>query len=175
MRHRVATYIAKYVGTRAHDAGFNNKRYWTSKGIVLSEVTTYAHLGADSSRGEAAAAAYACVDTSGADFNGAQLMDTCVLDGDGERLDTSTDVNERYVANCFKKRRGRFVFGTFLCFYAMIQLELWERAVLTRDELASITGEIRNLYWGVRNFRHGVYQARCRKIYRKVAVKKTPA
>ncbi|AOK08629.1 hypothetical protein LGM90_10125 [Burkholderia sp. AU28942] len=74
MRHRIATYIAKYVGKGAHDAGFNKKRYWTSKGIVLPEVTTYAHLGAESSRGEAVAAAYACVDANGADFDGAQLF-----------------------------------------------------------------------------------------------------
>ncbi|WP_232517877.1 hypothetical protein [Burkholderia ambifaria] len=45
MRHRIATYIAKYVGNGTHDAGFNKKRYWTSKGIVLPEVTKYAHLG----------------------------------------------------------------------------------------------------------------------------------
>ncbi|WP_346779022.1 hypothetical protein [Burkholderia sp. Ac-20384] len=74
MRHRIATYIAKYVGKGAHDAGFNKKRYWTSKGIVLPEVTAYAHLGAESSRGEAVAAAYACVDANGADFGGAQLF-----------------------------------------------------------------------------------------------------
>ncbi|MDW9228970.1 hypothetical protein C7S15_3570 [Burkholderia cepacia] len=74
MRHRIATYIAKYVGKGAHDAGFNKKRYWTSKGIVLPEVTTYAHLGAECSRGEAVAAAYECVDANGADFDGAQLF-----------------------------------------------------------------------------------------------------
>lgn len=74
MRHLIATYIAKYVGKGAGDVGFNKKRYWTSRGIVLPELTTYAHLGADSSRGEAVAAAYECVETNGADFGNAQLF-----------------------------------------------------------------------------------------------------
>lgn len=74
MRHLIATYIAKYVGKGAHDVGFNKKRYWTSRGIVLPELTTYAHLAADSSRGEAVAAAYECVDGNGADFGNAQLF-----------------------------------------------------------------------------------------------------
>jgi hypothetical protein len=75
MRHLISTYIAKYVGVGkgAHDVGFNNKRYWTSKGIVLPETTTYAHLGPDSVRGDAAAA-YACVDEHRADFSNAQLF-----------------------------------------------------------------------------------------------------
>ncbi|WP_345891039.1 hypothetical protein [Burkholderia sp. Ax-1724] len=74
MRHLIATYIAKYVGKGAGDVGFNKKRYWTSRGIVLPELVTYAHLGADSSRGDAVAAAYACVDENGADFGNAQLF-----------------------------------------------------------------------------------------------------
>nr|WP_260466777.1 hypothetical protein [Pandoraea apista] len=74
MRHLIATYIAKYVGKGVHDVGFNKKRYWTSKGIVLPETVTYAHLGADYSRGDAIAAAYDCVDQNGADLSNAQLF-----------------------------------------------------------------------------------------------------
>jgi hypothetical protein len=74
MRHLIATYIAKYVGKGVHDVGFNKKRYWTSKGIVLPEVTSYAHLGVESSRGEAVAAAYECVGANGADLSNAQLF-----------------------------------------------------------------------------------------------------
>ena len=74
MRHLIATYIAKYVGKGANDVGFNKKRYWTSKGIVLPEMTTYAHLGPELGRSDAVAAAYACVDENGADFGNAQLF-----------------------------------------------------------------------------------------------------
>ncbi|TCK37158.1 hypothetical protein B0G84_6213 [Paraburkholderia sp. BL8N3] len=74
MRHLIATYIAKYCGKGAHDVGFNKKRYWTSRGIVLPELVTYAHLGSESGRGEAVAAAYQCVDANGADFSNAQLF-----------------------------------------------------------------------------------------------------
>lgn len=74
MRHLIATYIAKYVGKGVHEVGFNKKRYWSSKGIVLPETTTYTHLGTESSRSEAVAAAYACVDENGADFGNAQLF-----------------------------------------------------------------------------------------------------
>jgi hypothetical protein len=44
MRHRVATYIAKYIGKDADASTFNKKRYWTSRGIVVPEVEPYAHL-----------------------------------------------------------------------------------------------------------------------------------
>ncbi|MGQ7936999.1 rolling circle replication-associated protein [Paraburkholderia sp. D1E] len=74
MRHLIATYIAKYCGKGAHDVGFNKKRYWTSRGIALPELTTYAHLGAESGRGEAVAAAYECVDANGADFSNVQTF-----------------------------------------------------------------------------------------------------
>lgn len=74
MRHRIATYIAKYVGKDADAATFNKKRYWTSKGIVLPEVTTYAHLGADASVVDAVAAAHECVLTAGATCDGAQFF-----------------------------------------------------------------------------------------------------
>jgi len=74
MRHLIATYIAKYVGKGANDVGFNKKRYWSSKGVVLPETTTYAHLGAECGPSDAVAAAYQCVDENGADFNHAQLF-----------------------------------------------------------------------------------------------------
>ncbi|WP_245725616.1 hypothetical protein [Pandoraea oxalativorans] len=57
-----------------HDVGFSKKRYRTSKGIALPDVVTYAHLGADFSRGEAVAAAYECVDRHGADPSNAPLF-----------------------------------------------------------------------------------------------------
>jgi hypothetical protein len=41
MRHLIATYIAKCVGKDAAGAGFNKKRYWTSKGIPIPEVQSY--------------------------------------------------------------------------------------------------------------------------------------
>ncbi|HTH61272.1 MAG TPA: hypothetical protein VL689_14065 [Paraburkholderia sp.] len=74
MRHRIATYIAKYVGKNADATTFNKKRYWTSKGIVLPELTTYAHLGPECGRGDAIGAAYDCVDANGADFGNAQVF-----------------------------------------------------------------------------------------------------
>jgi len=72
MRHLIASYIAKYVGKDISGSTFNKKRYWSSKGVVLPETVTNAHLGAESSRGDAVAAAYRCVDENGADFNSAQ-------------------------------------------------------------------------------------------------------
>ncbi|APR40336.1 hypothetical protein BTO02_29235 [Paraburkholderia sp. SOS3] len=74
MRHLIATYIAKYVGKSSDAVGFNKKRYWTSKGIVLPEVVPYAHLGVGSVRGEAIQAAYDCVGANGAHFDSAQLF-----------------------------------------------------------------------------------------------------
>lgn len=45
MRYLIATYIAKYVGRDAARAFNNKKRYWTSKGIPIPKVQSYAHLG----------------------------------------------------------------------------------------------------------------------------------
>jgi hypothetical protein len=74
MRHRIATYIAKYVGKGANNVGFNKKRYWSSKGIVMPETTTYAHLGAEASGKDAIVSAYACIRENGGGFDGAQLF-----------------------------------------------------------------------------------------------------
>lgn len=74
MRHRIATYIAKYVGKDVGASTFNKKRYWTSRGIVLPELTTYVHLGPEAGRGDAIGAAYDCVDANGADFGNAQIF-----------------------------------------------------------------------------------------------------
>jgi len=74
MRHRIATYIAKYVGKDADASTFNKKRYWTSRGIVVPEVVTYAHLGPESRAGDAVAAAFDCVDTGGASLADAQVF-----------------------------------------------------------------------------------------------------
>lgn len=73
MRHRIATYIAKYVGKDADASTFNKKRYWTSKGIVVPETTTYAHLGAESGAMDAVVAAHRCVLEHGATCDGAQF------------------------------------------------------------------------------------------------------
>jgi hypothetical protein len=74
MRHLIETYLAKYVGKGVHDVGFNRKRDWTRRGIVLPEVTTYAHLGPECGCDDAIAAAYRCVDDNGADFGNARLF-----------------------------------------------------------------------------------------------------
>ena len=47
---------------------------WSSKAVVPPETTTYAHLGAESSAGDAVAATYRYVDENEADFNSAQLF-----------------------------------------------------------------------------------------------------
>ena len=54
----------------------------------------------------------------------------------------------------------------------MVQLELFERAVLSAQELVGVVSEIRNLYWRIRNSRRGVDDARRRRVYRKIAVQK---
>jgi hypothetical protein len=54
----------------------------------------------------------------------------------------------------------------------MQQLELWERECLSAAELARVVGEIRNLYWHIRNTRRGIHDARRRQVYRKIAVQK---
>jgi len=71
-RHRIATYIAKYVGKGGDASTFNKKRYWTSKGIVLPETITYAHLGPELRAADAIAAAHECVIANGADCGAAQ-------------------------------------------------------------------------------------------------------
>ncbi|RKP47018.1 rolling circle replication-associated protein [Trinickia fusca] len=73
MRHRIATYIAKYVGKDADATTFNKKRYWTSRGIVLPETTTYAHLGPEFGARDAVVAAHQCVLGNGATCDGAQF------------------------------------------------------------------------------------------------------
>jgi hypothetical protein len=45
MRHLIAGYISKYIGKDADETTFNKKRYWSSKGIPVPEVVSYAHLG----------------------------------------------------------------------------------------------------------------------------------
>ncbi|WP_240766252.1 hypothetical protein [Paraburkholderia flava] len=54
----------------------------------------------------------------------------------------------------------------------MIQLELWPRVAVSAAELAVVVGEIRNLYWFIRNSRRGVHDARRRRIYRKIEAQK---
>lgn len=54
----------------------------------------------------------------------------------------------------------------------MQQLELWPRPAASRSELLVVAGEIRNLYWHIRNTRRGVHDARRRRIYRKIEVQK---
>ena len=73
MRHRIATYIAKYIGKDADEARFNKKRYWTSRGIVVPEVEPYAHFGHDCGMREAVIAAHECLLGNGGTFDGAQF------------------------------------------------------------------------------------------------------
>ena len=54
----------------------------------------------------------------------------------------------------------------------MVQLELWEREPLSGSQLAAVLGEIRNLYWHIRNTRRGLHDARRRRVYRQIAVQK---
>jgi hypothetical protein len=73
MRHRIATYIAKYAGKDGDSSTFNKKRYWTSKGIVVPETTTYAQLGPELGAIDAVATAHQCVLHNGATCDGAQF------------------------------------------------------------------------------------------------------
>jgi hypothetical protein len=73
MRHRIATYIAKYIGKDAHASTFNKKRYWTSRGIVMPEVEPYAHLGRGSDAREGVICAHQCVLSNGGTSDGAQF------------------------------------------------------------------------------------------------------
>jgi hypothetical protein len=73
MRHRIASYIAKYIGKDAGASTFNKKRYWTSRGIVVPQVEPYKHLGAESGVREAVVAAHECVLSSGGTCDGAQF------------------------------------------------------------------------------------------------------
>jgi hypothetical protein len=54
----------------------------------------------------------------------------------------------------------------------VVQLELWPRQALSAAELAATVGEIRNLYWVIRNTRRDLHGARRRQIYRKIEVHK---
>lgn len=51
----------------------------------------------------------------------------------------------------------------------MQQLELWQWDRLSGAEMARVVGEIRNLYWHIRNTRRGIHDARRRRVYRKIA------
>lgn len=74
MRHLIAGYISQYIGKDEDESTFNKKRYWTSKGIPVPEVQSYAHLGVDAIK-----AAYDCVLADGADTSTAPVI------GNGER------------------------------------------------------------------------------------------
>jgi len=74
MRHRIASYIAKYIGKDADAATFNKERYWTSRGIVVPEVEPYMHLGPESNARAAAVAAHECVLSHGETCVGAQYF-----------------------------------------------------------------------------------------------------
>lgn len=54
----------------------------------------------------------------------------------------------------------------------MIQFELWPHETVSAAELAVVVGEIRNLYWFIRNTRRGIHDARRRRVYRKIEVQK---
>lgn len=73
MRHRIATYIAKYIGKDADASTFNKKRYWTSRGIAVPEVEPYAHLGPEFSAKDAIIEAHRAVLSAGSSCDGAQF------------------------------------------------------------------------------------------------------
>lgn len=55
----------------------------------------------------------------------------------------------------------------------MMQLELFERDVISLDDMRIIIQELRQGYWFLRNTRPGPYgDARRRKIYRRLAIYK---
>lgn len=54
----------------------------------------------------------------------------------------------------------------------MQQLELWQWERMSDAEMAHVIGEIRNLYWHIRNTRRGIHDARRLHVYRKIAEKK---
>lgn len=52
------------------------------------------------------------------------------------------------------------------------QFELWPREAISDAELTVVLGEMRNLYWVIRNMRRGMHDARRRRVYRKIEVQK---
>lgn len=74
MRHRIATYIAKYIGKDADRSTFNKKRYWTSRGIVVPEAKPYEHLRNECGAREAVISAHECILSGGGMCDGAQYF-----------------------------------------------------------------------------------------------------
>jgi hypothetical protein len=52
------------------------------------------------------------------------------------------------------------------------QLELWPREAISAGDFMVVVGEIRNLYWIIRNTRRGMHDARRRRVYRKIEAQK---
>lgn len=47
LRHKLASYLCKYMTKDFAEHALNEKRYWTSRGVVVPEVMPIAHLLAD--------------------------------------------------------------------------------------------------------------------------------
>lgn len=73
MRHRIATYIAKYIGKDADATTFNKKRYWTSRGVEVPEVEPWAHLDPECSAKDAIVEAHRAVLSAGGSCLGSQF------------------------------------------------------------------------------------------------------
>ncbi|WP_175784075.1 rolling circle replication-associated protein [Burkholderia ambifaria] len=48
LRHKLASYLAKYITKDFSEHALNEKRYWTSRGVVVPEVTPIDHVLSDS-------------------------------------------------------------------------------------------------------------------------------
>nr|WP_242686112.1 hypothetical protein [Burkholderia pseudomallei] len=44
LRHKLASYLAKYITKDFAEHALNEKRYWTSRGIVVPEVMPIGHI-----------------------------------------------------------------------------------------------------------------------------------
>ncbi|MFP3711322.1 hypothetical protein SB783_45880, partial [Paraburkholderia sp. SIMBA_009] len=48
LRHKLASYLAKYISKDFSEHKLNEKRYWTSRGVVVPEVVPIDHIVSDS-------------------------------------------------------------------------------------------------------------------------------
>ncbi|VVE82358.1 rolling circle replication-associated protein [Pandoraea sputorum] len=73
LRHKIASYIGKYIVKNFDEHKLNEKRYWASRGIKIPEAETIAHFIEDSA-GHAIVAAYDAATSLGASLVGHQFF-----------------------------------------------------------------------------------------------------
>ncbi|WP_454874790.1 rolling circle replication-associated protein [Paraburkholderia xenovorans] len=73
LRHKLASYIGKYITKEFGEHSLNEKRYWTSKGVAVPERQSIAHLVGDSPV-DAIRTAYRAVEFVGGTFDRCQVF-----------------------------------------------------------------------------------------------------